>query len=296
MAIAAAGGLLWRHIGADLRLGVVHRPRYRDWSLPKGTLDPGEIPLLAAAREVAEETGLTTVVGRRLPSTRYRSLRGPKVVDYWAMRATGEFTANREVDRMEWLSPAEAVRRLSYRHDEAVVEDLLSAPLAPVGVLLVRHAKAGRREAWSGPDEDRPLDEAGRRQAEALAGALLVFTPTRVLSADRVRCTQTVTPLAAALGVPVEPVECFSEEGYDAAPTTGRARLAELLAGPGTTVICSQGGAIPDLIAAAAGDRTRITGARAGSIPARKGSVWALSSHQGRLVSADYYRRMSAET
>ena len=90
----------------------MHRPRYDDWSLPKGKLHAGELPLAAAVREVAEETGVRPVVGRRLPTQRVRARPGPQDVDYWAMTpADGTFVATDEVDSLRWVTPARRRRR-----------------------------------------------------------------------------------------------------------------------------------------------------------------------------------------
>ncbi|OMQ14938.1 NUDIX hydrolase, partial [Modestobacter sp. VKM Ac-2676] len=196
--IPAAGGALWRH-GPDggLQTALVHRPKYDDWSLPKGKLDPGEHPLLAAVREVDEETGLRTVVGRRSVQTRYAHRSGPKRVDYWVMRATGgDFVPNDEVDELRWLSLPDAGRLVSHDHDRAVLEDLArtDVPRMPQ-LLLIRHASAGERGDWDGPDDERPLDRRGRGQADALAAVLPAFGPARVLTAPPLRCRETVTPL-----------------------------------------------------------------------------------------------------
>lgn len=101
----------------------MHRPRYDDWSLPKGKLDPGESDLDCARREVLEETGVTGAVGPELVSTRYRDRKGRrKVVRYWAMERTGgRFEPNAEVDEVRWLGPDEAGPLLSYDHDRDVL-------------------------------------------------------------------------------------------------------------------------------------------------------------------------------
>src|SRR5215212_1232493 len=113
--VKAAGGLVRR----DGRVAVVHRPRYDDWSFPKGKLDPGESWEEAALREVEEEIGLRCRLGDELPPTFYRDNKGrAKVVRYWMMEPVdGEFEPTREVDEVRWLSPAEAGRLLSYEHD-----------------------------------------------------------------------------------------------------------------------------------------------------------------------------------
>ena len=118
--IEAAGGLVVREDGA---IAVVHRPRYDDWSLPKGKLDRGETHEQAALREVEEEIGLRCELVRELPETRYTDHKGrPKRVRYWLMSVTGgEFEANDEVDEMRWVEPDEAAAMLSYGFDRELV-------------------------------------------------------------------------------------------------------------------------------------------------------------------------------
>jgi 8-oxo-dGTP diphosphatase len=119
MSSEAAGGVVVR----DGRVAVVHRPRYDDWSLPKGKLDPGETFEQAALREVEEETGLRGELVRELPSVEYEVRGRPKLVRYWLMdvvEAPG-FEPNDEVDELRWLAPADARELLTYDRDRAVV-------------------------------------------------------------------------------------------------------------------------------------------------------------------------------
>ena len=120
--VRAAGGVIER----DGLVAVVHRPRYDDWSLPKGKLDRGESWEDAALREVLEETGLRCELGEQLPEVRYMDGRGrPKTVRYWRMAVTGgEFAANDEVDAIRWLTPKRAAKLLSYEHDRQLVQGL----------------------------------------------------------------------------------------------------------------------------------------------------------------------------
>jgi 8-oxo-dGTP diphosphatase len=120
--VRAAGGVVRR----DGEVLVVHRPRYDDWTLPKGKLDAGEEFEEGALREVWEETGLRCRLGRELPSIRYWDGRGrPKLVRYWQMEPeSGEFVPNREVDELRWVSPAEALELLSYDRDRDVLRAL----------------------------------------------------------------------------------------------------------------------------------------------------------------------------
>jgi 8-oxo-dGTP diphosphatase len=118
--IQAAGGVVMR----DGLVAVVHRPRYDDWSLPKGKLDEGESFEEAALREVWEETGLRVSLGEELPTVEYTVRERPKRVRYWRMSVDSDpgFAANDEVDQLRWLSPADAVALLTYDRDKGVVE------------------------------------------------------------------------------------------------------------------------------------------------------------------------------
>ncbi len=125
--VEAAGGLIVREGGSGTEVAVVHRPRYDDWSFPKGKLDRGETFEAAALREVEEETGLRGRLVRELPSARYEDHKGrPKVVRYWLMEAEGDvsFAPNDEVDELRWLPPAEASALLTYERDRELLAAL----------------------------------------------------------------------------------------------------------------------------------------------------------------------------
>ncbi len=126
--IEAGGGVVWRRSAkGTLKVLLVHRPRYDDWSLPKGKLEPGETSEAAARREVEEETGLRCRTGAELPPTRYDDRKGrPKRVRYWEMEVVdGAFAPNDEVDEVRWVPADEAADHLSYEHDGAVVAAFL---------------------------------------------------------------------------------------------------------------------------------------------------------------------------
>ena len=125
--VEAAGGVVWRRSPAgELEVLLVHRPRYDDWTVPKGKLDAGEDHARAALREVEEETGLRCKLGGELPSTSYVDRKGrPKRVRYWAMTpAGGEFTPSDEVDEVRWLPLDAAAAQLTYPRDRAVLDAL----------------------------------------------------------------------------------------------------------------------------------------------------------------------------
>jgi 8-oxo-dGTP diphosphatase len=264
-------------------VAVVHRPRYDDWTLPKGKLHPGEHPLVAAVREVEEETGAQVEAGRRLTSVEYPlGSDCLKRVSYWAMRYRGgQHLPGDEVDRLRWATVAEATQQLSYPADRGVLADFARLPSDTRTLLLLRHAKAGKRSSYSGDDRLRPLDKLGRRQARESVPVLAAFHPQRVLAADRVRCEQSVQPLADRAGLRVGTAPTLSDEAWEQDPEAGLAAVRELSEQPGTTLICSQGGAIPALL-----ERLAVPGA---PHPCRKGSLWALSIADRGVVAADYY-------
>lgn len=128
--VRAAGGVVWRPAGDGVEVLVVHRPKYDDWSLPKGKLHEGESDEDAALREVEEETGLRCTLVRELPSISYQDRQArAKVVRYWEMRPEGgSFTPTDEVDEVRWMPPDQLVRFLSYDRDRDVVAALKQSP------------------------------------------------------------------------------------------------------------------------------------------------------------------------
>ncbi|WP_193043486.1 8-oxo-(d)GTP phosphatase MutT1 [Mycolicibacterium baixiangningiae] len=289
--VLAAGAVLWRPNGdaSAPEVAVIHRPRYDDWSLPKGKVDPGETEPVTAVREVHEETGYTCVLGRRLASVSYPVEQGVKKVRYWAARTVdGSFSPNDEVDELIWLPVREAVERLGYPHDRKVLRRFAKVSPDTQTVLVVRHATAGSKSRYRGDDRKRPLDKHGRAQAESLVGQLLAFGADRLYAADRTRCEQTIEPLADELGEAVHPEPALTEEAYAEDRKTARRRVLEIATEAGhagyTPVICSQGKVIPDLIEWWC-DRDGVRPDRSRN---RKGSTWVMSLAAGRLVAADH--------
>jgi 8-oxo-dGTP diphosphatase len=289
--IHAAGGVVWRKAangnGESVEVAIIHRPRYNDWTIPKGKLNPGEIELEGAVREIAEETGYRVTVGRPLGEVNYIKDGRPKVVRYWAMRAEGGiFTPSREVDELRWLPVPEAMRLITVDRDRDLLKTFSAGPASTKAILLVRHATAGSRADWDGPDARRPLDEGGHQQADALVWLLTRFDIREVISAPPLRCTQTVEPVSAAVGLTVREEAVLSEDDY-----YGREDEAmSLVKGVGTagtgTVLCSQGGVIPDLLQRLArGDGYALPE----PIVSKKGSVWSLTFAAETLIGAEYF-------
>jgi 8-oxo-(d)GTP phosphatase len=291
--LIAAGAVVWhRSPSGHVEVALVHRPRYNDWSFPKGKPHAGEALPLTAVREVGEETGHTVALGPRLGSTRYLVRWGQKVAHYWAARPTGgSFRPSEEVDELRWLPLAKAADLLTHRHDRTLLAGLDGATAITNTVLLVRHGDAGEREEWHGDQDLRPLTMAGQQQAEALRALLPLFGAARVYSAPPLRCHQSVEGLAADLGVPIIEESRLSEEGYLADPMGGLDRLIEIAEGAGgPAVVCSQGGVIPDVVSKLA----EKAGLDLVDVASRKGSFWGLFFGSEPpappvLLAADYY-------
>jgi len=233
-ATLAAGAAIWRPTadepqeagGAEVLL--VHRPKYDDWSLPKGKSDPGEHILLTAIREVWEETCVRPVLGPRLPTVEYISWGQPKRVSYWSAFSTGHAAApGNEIDAVAWVPLAQAREQLADTHDDPVISAFV--PRQTVPLILVRHASAGRKADWPGDDESRPLDAQGAADAQGLARLLACFAPTaRVISSPALRCTETLRPFAAGFGGTVEAEARLASHGRSAG-FSSRTDLADSL-------------------------------------------------------------------
>lgn len=288
--IRAAGGLVWREGPTGVEVVLVHRPRYDDWSLPKGKLDRGEHPLVGACREVSEESALRPVPGVRLPSVRYR-VAGPggatdKVVDFWSMAAVDGvgFAPNDEVDKLRWVRLDEAPAALTDDDYLPVLTAFAALPRITATILLVRHASAGRPDEWDDADELRPLDDSGVAAAGRLAELLPLFAPVRMCTATPLRCAQTIEPTARRLGRKATVAPVFDEVRHDPLGAAGRIRqLAEL---GGASVIASQGGIIPATLDVLAHQ----DGVAVADPSTPKGAVWVLSFAADRLAAADLLR------
>ncbi|MDX6229374.1 MAG: 8-oxo-(d)GTP phosphatase [Frankiales bacterium] len=278
IAIEAAGGVLYRHTSnGSVEIALVHRPKYDDWSLPKGKLKRREHLLLGAVREVEEETGARVTLGRPLGEIRYLKEGLPKRVRYWVMPyvepSPTAVVSTDEVDGLHWLSPGDALKRLTWDRDVAPIERFL-ADLRPTWPLVIaRHGSAGDRASWAGDDTLRPLDEVGEEQTRVLTAILAGYDVKAVHSADVARCTDTVAPYAASIGVDVVPEPSMSEAGFDPDDLLGVDRVVALAASGVPTVVSSQRPVIPGLIA---GVLTALGGAVPPDLSTRKGGFWVL--------------------
>ena len=182
--VRAAGAVVWQPVtdgnpaAGGVEVLLVHRPKYDDWSLPKGKREPGEHILLTAVREVFEETSVRPVLGPRLPTVEYQVGDAAKRIDYWSARSHGsQAAASHEVDAVAWLPLPQAIQRLSYPRDAAVLAAL--QPRETVPLILLRHASAGQKEGWPAGDSSRPLDARGAADALIARQAAGLLRPPR---------------------------------------------------------------------------------------------------------------------
>ena len=213
--VRAAGAVVTRKGGEVL---LVHRPKYDDWSFPKGKLDRGEHVVTAAVREVAEETGLDVRLGPALAQQRYRMSNGRwKSVDYWTARVVGSddvsrYRPNAEIDAVEWVPWKDAQERLTYSYDRDTLAEARPLRRRTRALVVLRHAKARSRSGWRKDDRLRPLVRPGVTQAQRLVPILAAFDVTVAHTSSSTRCVQTVVPYADVTGWPVKQYDELSEE------------------------------------------------------------------------------------
>lgn len=302
--IEAAGTVMWRPGPDGPEVLLIHRPKRDDWSLAKGKQEPGEHIAVTAVREVAEETGLRAVLGRRLRTVRYEVNGVPKRVHYWAAarppaEAAGGVQGapgqpgvpNPEVDRVEWLTLPRARERLSYPRDGGVLDDFAQWPRETVPLILLRHASAGKKANWAGDDLLRPLDERGRADALTLAALLECYGPRRVVSSPARRCVDTVAPYAERIGATVETDAALAPPDRDPAQPSGRtstgdaaSMIARVAAAAVPAVVCTHRENLPSLIAAAC-QQLGATPPGDPSVP--KGGFWVMQIGDGKLVGLE---------
>lgn len=271
--VPAAGGVLWRVTRGEPEVAVVHRPRYDDWSLPKGKSKKGESLLLTALREVEEETGYLPLLGPFLGRHVYPLSGGAlKEVSSWSLRVRGgEFTPNDEVDDLLWLPLVAAERRLSYDKDRALLRRLAGTPRWTRTVAVVRNAhRTGAGNGPTRPETGRPgsvrsgsapraatdpLDALGRRQVAALVPVLAALVPSTLVCASSPRSWNSLRPAAEALSLPLRADPRLGRDGEPAAPEALHELARELLEAPGgpSVAVCLHGRSVAALLAALTG-------------------------------------------
>ena len=251
--VIAAGAVVGRKGTQGREVLLVHRPKYDDWSFPKGKQDPGEHVTHTAVREVLEETGVEIRLGVPLLPQLYAVSGGrAKTVHYWVGHVLGDddvsgYEINAEVDELGWFDLDAAKEKLTYLDDLDLLEQYRTHRKKTAALVVVRHAKAVKRGTWDEPDPLRPLSPEGDEQAVALSPILHAYGVSRAITSTSTRCVQTVAPFAKEHVVPLEEIEELSEEGYDDAGS--RTILRTLMSAPGSSVLCSHRPVLPELFA-----------------------------------------------
>jgi len=265
--VRAAGALVWRVRQGRLQVVLVHRPRYKDWSWPKGKLEPGEHVTTAAVREVEEETGLDIVLGRPLPGLEYDLADGRrKQVHYWAAQVAGrpdrpavharppaEHASKDEIDAVRWMDVDVARKRLTRADDRAPLDALVAAHdagrLDTRAVLVVRHGRARSRASWQREEETRPLTDVGRLQAAALVPVLAAYGVASVVTSPWRRCRATVDPYASAAGLAPDHRDELTEARHEEAPEKAADVVAAALRTGADLALCTHRPVLPTVLA-----------------------------------------------
>ncbi|MDP9800658.1 8-oxo-dGTP diphosphatase [Arcanobacterium wilhelmae] len=240
--VRAAGTVLWRERKGSLQVLLIHRPKWSDWSFPKGKLKAGETLAECAVRETTEEAGVAPVLGRPLGWQHYDLADGRhKEVRYWAAtiapsgspvlatRPTNWVPNKGEIDDRRWLNASAAAKKLTREDDKKILSQLVRAyetgKLATTPVILLRHTRAKSRSAWAtenshATEHNRPLTKVGQARAQNLIGTLGAYGIEEVTSSPWKRCVDTVAPYTRALGGVVRVVDALTEAAFAADPET----------------------------------------------------------------------------
>jgi 8-oxo-dGTP diphosphatase len=277
--IRAAGALLWREIAAgEIEIALVHRPRYDDWSLPKGKIDENETALACAYREVFEETGIRAV--------EYEDNGAQKRVKYWVAQALGasDFVANEEVDQLRWLNPTDSIELATHQSDKEMIERFLEIEGPTDTLIILRHTKALERGDWDGDDSLRTLNENGIAQAQALINHLAPFAIDEIYTSDFTRCVQTVSPLGESRGLVVSKVPSLNEATFESDPERSISFANALKQDERNILICSHNPVIPTMLRGILNTKLK----NKDLIKLEPGDAWLVHRVKGEIVALDY--------
>ncbi len=292
--VIAAGAVIWRREKKKVEIAIVHRPRYDDWTIPKGKLEGSESLVGCAFRECQEETGLNFVFGPFIGSVEYPTVDGHKHVSYWAaqyIRHDRAFVPSEEVDEILWLTVADAMKKLTRDSDKEILNRFLDTPYDATPLVLLRHAKALAREEWQGEDEDRPLDVLGQNQAKRMISNFHPFAIAEIHTSDAVRCYDTVISLARALNLDPAITKNVSEYTFkknkDKALEYAK-ELAHVVSETQTpTILCSHNPVLPKML----GKLIKKSKVADKELPAGKlqpGDAWIVFLKKKKVVQVDF--------
>ena len=286
--IPAAGALLWRdRPDGELLIAVIHRPRYNDWSLPKGKLEDGESHLSCAYREVLEETGVSAVFGPELGEVIYEAEGITKVVRYWSAQASDTPYGQpnpEEVDAVQWLLVPDARKKLTSSDDRSILDFFIELGPDTTPLILLRHAKALIRDEWEGDDGDRPLDPYGQRQAKRLLPNFFPYQIAEIHSSDAMRCLETVEPMARSLQLNIVISEDLSEYRHSGDTEAALSYVQDIMDEGIAAVICSHNPILPNLMKKLIGKKN--FKALDGKLD--PSDAWVLHHRDGEIIAIDW--------
>jgi 8-oxo-dGTP diphosphatase len=249
--ILAAGAVLWRKSEKKkIEVLIIHRPKYDDWTFPKGKAEIGE-PLIACAyREVLEETNIETAFGPYLGEVEYLTNDGKKKVSFWSAKVVKEkdFKPNAEVDQLKWVEVTKVKELLTLDTDRKILEQFLQIEPDTKPLVLLRHAKAVTRDEWQGEDDDRPLDSYGQNQAKRLLAMYQVFNLEQIHSSDAVRCYDTVVSIAKGLSIKLEVTGKLSESTFKKDKEKAFDYAKDLMKLNESVLLCSHNPILPKML------------------------------------------------
>jgi 8-oxo-(d)GTP phosphatase len=249
--ILAAGAVLWRKSEKKkIEVLIIHRPKYDDWTFPKGKAEIGE-PLIACAyREVLEETNIETAFGPYLGEVEYLTNDGKKKVSFWSAKVVKEkdFKPNAEVDQLKWVEVTKVKELLTLDTDRKILEQFLQIEPDTKPLILLRHAKAVTRDEWQGEDDDRPLDSYGQNQAKRLLAMYQVFNLEQIHSSDAVRCYDTVVAIAKGLNIKLEVTGKLSESTFKKDKEKAFDYAKDLIKLNESVLLCSHNPILPKML------------------------------------------------
>jgi 8-oxo-dGTP diphosphatase len=286
--IRAAGALLWRETAErTIEIALIHRPRYGDWTLPKGKIEEGETALQCAYRELVEETGIKANFTQQLGSVDYEENGQAKRVIFWAAHCAldaSNFIANEEVDQLRWLTIQEALEEATYPTDLEIILKFKDQPKRSDTLIILRHTKALERGDWDEPDSQRTLDEVGFDQAQLLIKHLEPFAIDEVYTSDFTRCVQTVTPIAHARGLSITAVPSLNEETFHEDPARAVSFANALKQDEKNILICSHNPVIPTMLRGILNTKLK----NKDLIKLEPGDAWIVHRVNGEIVGLDY--------
>jgi len=287
--IRAAGAVLWRQKSHnEIEIAIIHRPRYDDWSLPKGKIEDGESALECAYRELFEETGIRANFTRQLDSIEYEDNGQSKRVIYWAAQSLNpliEFVANEEVDQLQWLSPTDALEALTHPLDAQVLGNFIKQPANTDTLIILRHTKALDRGDWDTDDSQRPLSDLGWAQAQKLISRMAPYVIDEIYTSDYLRCLQTVAPLADARRIVPVAVPNLNEATFEMDPQRSITFANALKQDQKNILVCSHNPIIPTMLRGILNTKLK----NRDLIKLEPGDAWIIHRVNGEIIGLDFY-------